>query len=161
MEESTEDPFPGYVFLVSDDEEKLYRYLKGIPRFTRMLGTGNEVVPLNEREVVYLKQFGGKEHIAQMSEGIIEGDRVKVLMGPLKGMEAFIKKIDRHKRKAYLELELFGRTQSVEMGLEIAVKKVADEPAAEDGQKPQQDIKAKEDPAAGSDENHRKGTEDV
>ena len=39
-------------------------------------------------------------------------------------MEAFIRKIDRHKRKAWLEIEMFGRMQRVEVGLEIISKTV-------------------------------------
>ena len=61
-----------------------------------------------------------------MSEGIIVGDKVTILSGPLKGMESTIQKIDRHKRKAWLNLEMFGRMQLVEVGVEI-VKKVSEE----------------------------------
>ena len=119
--------FPGYIILVSDQEEELYGHLREIPRFTRILGTGREVVPLTEREIKFLQQFCGKNHVAEMSEGIIEGDCVRVLTGPLEGLEACIKKIDRHKRKAYLELEMFGRMQTLEMGLEVAVKRVSED----------------------------------
>ena len=51
-------------------------------------------------------------------------DKVVILSGPLKGMESTIQRIDRHKRKAWLNLEMFGRQQLVEVGVEI-VKKVA------------------------------------
>lgn len=59
-----------------------------------------------------------------MSQGMIIGDKVVILSGPLKGMESTIQRIDRHKRKAWLNLEMFGRQQLVEVGVEI-VKKVA------------------------------------
>ena len=59
-----------------------------------------------------------------MSEGIIEGDRVIVTKGPLKGKEAMIRKIDRHKRKVWLEMKMFGKIQKVEAGLEIVAKHV-------------------------------------
>ena len=57
-----------------------------------------------------------------MSEGIIEHSQVKVMSGPLMGKEGYIRKIDRHKRKAWLEMEMFGRTQSIQVGLEIVAK---------------------------------------
>ena len=57
-----------------------------------------------------------------MSEGIIEGSRVIVRTGPLQGMEGLIRKIDRHKRKAWLELPMFGGTHTVQVGLEITEK---------------------------------------
>lgn len=36
--------------------------------------------------------------------------------------EGLIRRIDRHKRKTYLELEMFGRMKKVEVGLEIMRK---------------------------------------
>ena len=53
----------------------------------------------------------------EFSQGVIEGDEVKVTKGPLKGQEAKIRKIDRHKRLAFLEMHMFGRTKVVKVGL--------------------------------------------
>jgi transcriptional antiterminator NusG len=55
----------------------------------------------------------------KLSEGIIENSQVIIQSGPLTGMEAYITRIDRHKRKAYLEVDMFGRVQQIEAGLEI------------------------------------------
>ncbi|MCD7736809.1 MAG: antiterminator LoaP [Lachnospiraceae bacterium] len=114
--------FPGYVFLDTDEIEKVFFELKKVIGLTKILGIGEDIVPLTEEEVRFLTQLGGENHVVEMSEGIIEGARVKVQSGPLMGKEALIKKIDRHKRKAYLELELFGHMQRVEVGLEITMK---------------------------------------
>lgn len=57
-----------------------------------------------------------------MSSGIIENDRVQILSGPLMGMEGNICRIDRHKRMAYMEIEMFGRTVEMKVGLEIIRK---------------------------------------
>ena len=46
-----------------------------------------------------------------------------VLSGPLKGNEGLIRKIDRHKRKAWLEIEMFGRTVEMQVGLEVVGKR--------------------------------------
>ena len=59
-----------------------------------------------------------------MSEGFIEGDKFIVTRGPLCGKEGLIQKINRHKRKAWLEVEMFGRKQEIEVGLEIVAKTV-------------------------------------
>ena len=42
--------------------------------------------------------------------------------GPLVGMEAYIKKIDRHKRIAVLNAEMFEQEINVSVGLEIIEK---------------------------------------
>lgn len=116
--------FPGYVFLETDVVEELFLGLKTIPRLTKLLGVGDRIVPLSEEEVAFLMRFGGDEHLVKMSEGMIEHSQVRILSGPLMGMEGMIRKIDRHKRRAWLEMELFGRNQIVEVGLEVALKTV-------------------------------------
>ena len=59
-----------------------------------------------------------------LSDGIIENSVTKIRSGPLKGKEGLIRKIDRHKRKAWLEVEMFWRKQEIEVGLEIVAKTV-------------------------------------
>ena len=114
--------FPGYIFMITEDVEKLFFHLKTIDGMTKLIGTGNDIIPLTEEEIAFLQRLGGDEQIVSMSEGIIEGTQVIITSGPLMGMEGLIQKIDRHKRKAWLELELFGRMQQVEVGLEITKK---------------------------------------
>lgn len=116
--------FPGYVFVVTADKEKLYMQLKKVIGLTKLIGTGGEIVPLTEEEARFLLKFAGEEQIVSMSEGIIEGSKVIVNSGPLTGMEGYIRKIDRHKRRAYLEIPFFGRTQNIQVGLEIVEKKI-------------------------------------
>ncbi len=117
--------FPGYVFLDTEDICEAAAALRNVIGLTKVLGfDGEEAIPLTEAEVEFLRQFGGENQVAEMSEGIIEGTQVMIYSGPLKGKEALIKRIDRHKRKAYLELEMFGRVQRVEVGLEIVMKRV-------------------------------------
>ncbi|MCC8098207.1 MAG: hypothetical protein LIO44_06625 [Eubacterium sp.] len=64
--------------------------------------------------------------MVEMSVGIIENDRVQVINGSMMGMEGSIRKIDRHKRTARIEVNMFGRTMEVTVGLEI-VKKIITE----------------------------------
>ena len=114
--------FPGYLFMITEDVEKLFFHLKTIEGMTKLIGTGQDIIPLKEEEITFLQRFGGEDQIVSMSEGIIEGTQVIITSGPLMGMEGLIKKIDRHKRKAWLDLEMFGRMQQVEVGLEITRK---------------------------------------
>lgn len=115
--------FPGYVFVITENLEKLFEALKGVIGLTKLIGTGDEIVPLTEEEQEFLEGFGGDDQIVKMSEGIIEGDWIIVTRGPLCGKEGMIQKIDRHKRKAWLEMKMFGREQRVEVGLEIVEKR--------------------------------------
>lgn len=115
--------FPGYVFLVAQNPEPLLDSLKNVIGMTRILKTGEDFIPLSQQEVSFLLKMGKEEQKVEMSTGIIEGDQVHILSGPLMGMEGLIRKIDRHKRTAWLETEMFGRTVEMKVGLEIIEKK--------------------------------------
>lgn len=116
--------FPGYIFMVTDELDELWFQLKRIQGMTKILGTGDEILPLTEEEVTFMQRFGGEKQVVEISKGILEGNQVKILSGPLTGKEALINKIDYHKRRAYLELEMFGRMQKICLGLEVKMEKV-------------------------------------
>ena len=116
--------FPGYVFLVSDNPGELFLRLKKVPGLTKLLGTGDEIVPLSAEEEELLKKLGGEGQVVEGSIGILEQDKIIITEGPLQGMEGYIRKIDRHKRTAWLEVELMGRKIETQVGLEIVEKRV-------------------------------------
>lgn len=112
--------FPGYLVVLTDRPERLALELQGIPRFTRLLGNDDLFIPLNDREIAFFEAFTDAEsRVIALSEGITEGGRAVILKGPLKGHEGMIKKIDRHKRLAYLEMDMMGRRKTIKLGLEI------------------------------------------
>ena len=92
--------FPGYVFLIAQNLECLSESLRKVIGMTRLLGTGEDIIPLSQEEVNLLLKLGKEEQLVAMSTGIIESDQVRILTGPLQGMEGCIRKIDRHKRKS-------------------------------------------------------------
>lgn len=114
--------FPGYVFLIAQNLECLVNGLKKVIGLTKLIGIGDQIVPLVQEEVELLMRIGTDKQLVEMSSGIIENDRVRILSGPLMGMEGNIRRIDRHKRIAYLEIEMFGRTVEMKVGLEIIRK---------------------------------------
>lgn len=116
--------FPGYLFMISDELDDLFFNLKRVQGLTKLLATDGEIIPLSNEEIDFLQQFGGKKQIVEISKGILEGSQVRILSGPLVGKEGLIKKIDYHKRRAYLELEMFGRKQQIRLGLEVKMEKV-------------------------------------
>ena len=116
--------FKGYVFMITDHVDVLYNELKKIPDLTKLLGNdGEHIYPIRKEEAMFLTRFGGKEHIVDMSYGFIEGDKIRVTNGPLMGQEGDIIKIDRYKRIAYVNVSLFDRLTTVQVGLEIIMKK--------------------------------------
>lgn len=115
--------FKGYVFLISDHIDELFNELKKIPDLTKLIGKKKDVIyPLKDGEVEFLKTFGRDDHLVDMSVGFIQGDKIYITEGPLEGKEGLITKIDRHKRIAYINVDIFNETHTAKVGLEIISK---------------------------------------
>mgnify|MGYP002626661424 FL=1 len=56
---------------------------------------------------------------SEASSGFKEGDRIRIISGPLVGQEGIIKNVNRHKRTARIEMPFLGRTLEVWVALEI------------------------------------------
>jgi transcriptional antiterminator NusG len=54
--------------------------------------------------------------------GFCEGDKVRVTSGALVGLESLIKKVNRHKREAIVEMEMMGDVRRVKLMLEVVEK---------------------------------------
>lgn len=120
----TELLLPGYLFIISNDVGRLAEELRRVPAFTRLLGNSDAFIPLNNDEIAFISAFTDEHHrVVKTSEGIIEGDEITILKGPLMHREGLIKKINRHRRTAELELEMLGRTVTIKVGLEIVRKR--------------------------------------
>ncbi len=114
--------FPGYVFIVCQDPEKIAVSLRGVPDFTRILKTGEDFEPLRQQEVDNLLTLAGRELRVEMSTGYIVGDKICIVEGPMKGMDGAIRKINRHKRIAMVEVPFLGRPTLIRLPLEIVSK---------------------------------------
>lgn len=115
--------FPGYVFIETDKPGELYMRLKTVKAMTKLLKTGEEITPLYKEEEEYLRKLQDEEHVVRYSQGYLEGDRLVITSGSLRGYEGKIKKILRHKRLVVLEVPLLGREVEVTLGLGIVEKR--------------------------------------
>ena len=116
--------FPGYLFmdLEASQVEPVRQILRKATEHAKVLKTGDELCPIHAQEEQFLRRLTGDTTNVAVSVGVIEGDQIIVKEGPLIGMEGMIKRIDRHKRMAVLEVELFNRVSEVKVGLEIVEK---------------------------------------
>ena len=120
--------FPGYLFIESglgqvemDERIKELRQQKtGIVKLLKFDKEGTPALRSEEKE--YLERLLGKNKVLEHSTGLIQGNQVIITEGPLQGFESQIVKIDRHKRRAVLELELCGQPTRVSVSLEIVQK---------------------------------------
>lgn len=115
--------FPGYIFIDSDNPQQIYEHLKNVPELTKMLGRDkNEFTSIEAGKEAMFKAMVNDNYEIPLSVGVIEGDKVIVKEGPLSGMEGLIKKIDRHKRVAVLNAQMFEQDVDIRIGLEIIEK---------------------------------------
>ena len=80
-----------------------------MPAFTSLLGRDKDsFVPIERSKEELFREMVNDNYEIAMSCGLIEGDKVTITDGPLAGKEAMICKINRHKRTATLNVEMFG-----------------------------------------------------
>lgn len=90
----------------------------------KILSYGNtNDIAVRESEKIALLRLCDEDYTIKASTGYIVGDKIYIKDGQLKGgVESIIKKIDRHKRKALIELNFLGETRKVFVSLEVVQK---------------------------------------
>ncbi len=119
--------FPGYVFVDTGNIEEFAKELVKAECFFRLLKTGDEIVPVAEEEQKFLESLMDADRQVGYSQGIIIGDKVVITEGALRNQSARIQKVDRHRRIAMLEVNLFGRPTPVQVGFGAFAKVTEDE----------------------------------
>jgi len=120
--------FPGYVFvesLLADIDfyyyarQTIFSY-KEIISILRYAYTDEFSIREDEKKI--LSKLCNRNFCIESSSGIIIGDNVYIREGPLMGLESTIKKINRHKREAVIEMKIMGEERLVKVSLEIIEK---------------------------------------
>lgn len=117
--------FPGYVFVETDDAKKLFFELYWIPGYTKLLGREADTynfVPLDQDEarmidILYSKNNNRVTEISNIE--VKEGETIRVLDGPLMGLETQIKKVNLHKRTVTIEYSMCGRLVTSNISIRI------------------------------------------
>jgi transcriptional antiterminator NusG len=113
--------FPGYVFLKTEEiSDTTYRSIKRVPGFYRFLESNTSIRPLNGEDlrlVTHFWRFG--EVIGKSTVKLDEKSRIRVLNGPLEGLEGQIVKIDKRKQRAKVKLDLYSESFLIDFGLEL------------------------------------------
>lgn len=119
--------FPGYVLIDTElDAMSFATQTIQARKFSKIYDLLGKKTPdymaLYEKDKNFILRFCDEKYIARESIGFIEGDKVFVTSGPLHGKESIIKRIDRHKRRAEIEMQFMGDVRCVRVSLEIVKK---------------------------------------
>ncbi|MRN51849.1 antiterminator LoaP [Paenibacillus monticola] len=119
--------FPGYIFIQTEMNSVIYNDIKSTPRIYKLVNIGNvyeskeihfSSIDLEEMDVI-LKLVGPEGCIDYSTVHIDKNSKVTVISGPLKGLEGIIKKIDRHKNRAKIVINLLQQNLTVDVGIEV------------------------------------------
>ena len=117
-------PFvPGYIFFETEDPRNLYFELKKVPKRKFLLRVDDDFLAVSREEEGFIRSFLGSEDVIKVSKVRKEGDRIKIVSGPLVGKEALIKKIVMHTLTATISTKMFGRE---DMELKVGLDVIAD-----------------------------------
>jgi transcription termination/antitermination protein NusG len=118
--ESLAPIFPGYMFIQADSiDAELFGTLKGAPGFLRFLLSNENIVALERADQALLTHFLGFGEIVDKSLVYFDANkRIRVVSGPLKGLEGRIVRVDRRKGRAKVRLEMYENSFEIDFGFE-------------------------------------------
>jgi transcriptional antiterminator NusG len=124
--------FPGYIFiqtgitpdLIADRLAAALRNIEGNEHIYSILHYGDDKrdVAVREEERLHWERLFDEDFCITGSIGFIVGDTIRITSGALMGLESRIKKINRHKREAVVEMRIMGAVREVTVMLEVVEK---------------------------------------
>ena len=116
--------FPGYLFIEAECDHDIialqweFRYTDG---FFRFLKSNQEITPLSGRDLELVLHFiNNAGPVAGKSRVYFnENSRIVVIDGPLSGLEGKIIKVDKRKRRAKIQLDLYSDSFNIDLGFDI------------------------------------------
>ncbi len=118
--------YPGYLMVITDQVDRIRRTLWKVSSFKRLLRNGREIKALEADECQLLNHLLNEDAIIELSKGLIVGDRITVTDGPMLAQEGRIRKVNRHKRYALVDLPMMGQVIQVRLPLEIVSRTKTD-----------------------------------
>lgn len=113
--------FPGYVFFIANQEWAPKPDYKGKNYIIRLLTIENSW-HLKGTDEEFVRWLWERDGLLGLSKAYKEGDRVMIQQGPLKDLEGYITKVDRHNRNGQVKIELFGKKIVVWLAFEMLEK---------------------------------------
>ena len=104
--------FPGYVLVHMIKNDVTWYVVRNTRGVTGFVGPGSEPVPLTDIE---MRKLGVKTEDIVIDVEI--GDTIKVIAGAWEGTIGTIKTISRTKQTVTIDMDIFGRSTDVEIGL--------------------------------------------
>jgi transcription elongation factor/antiterminator RfaH len=115
--------FPNYIFAKLDLELHYYK-VKWTRGVNKILGSGNEPIPISEKVIQTIKERSGKDNLVKLEDELKDGDIVQVNSGPFKSLRGVFQKMMSSKGRVRILLSLIGVDVPVQIS-KWQIKKVA------------------------------------
>lgn len=114
--------FPGYVLLETEVIFEFFLKARNSPHVIRFLRNNSCFWEVKKEEIKQILKMSDSGGLIEISKGFVENDKVKIVEGPLLGMEGVITKIDRRKGRAKVNFTLNDKSLLIDLGIEIMEK---------------------------------------
>ncbi len=121
LQETQAPIFPGYVFMETGEfDPDVYWVLKRIDGFFQFLKNNRRIEPLAGKDRETLLHFLNHGEIVSKSEVYFdENQKIRVVNGPLKGLEGQVVKVDKRKKRAKIKLTMYKDSFLIDFGFEL------------------------------------------
>jgi transcriptional antiterminator NusG len=107
--------FPGYVLLNGQIDNRTHNLISDIPGVIRLLKDTNGPQEIHENEIWVLRRLIAENEIIGCSKLYVHDEKIKVVEGPLMGLEGYIKAVNKRKGRVKVFLNLMGEPRIVEL----------------------------------------------
>ena len=122
---TTEQPmFPGYVFMSAEDiSPALFHVINHTPNFYRFLKNNKDITPLAGKDLDYFHTLSNYGEVAGFSKvSFNTDDRIVVLSGPLQGFTGNIIRVNKHKQRVTVQIDMCGSISSFDLCYDLVEK---------------------------------------
>lgn len=113
----TQVVFPGYVFLEAEPDDESVPRIRREGMF-RLLTTSERTWQLYGNDRRFAEWIFSQNGLIELSKAYREGDRIRIVSGPLKDLEGHILRVDRRNRSGQIALTLQNRLVKAWLGFE-------------------------------------------
>jgi len=109
--------YPGYVLVEMDMDDNVWHVVKGTPRVTGFVGTGQQPTPLSDEEVqqiVYRVQDSKEK--PKLKVKFEKNESVRISEGPFASFTGIVDEVNEDRETLKVMVTIFGRSTPVELG---------------------------------------------
>ncbi len=109
--------YPGYVLVEMDMDDNVWHVVKGTPRVTGFVGTGQQPTPLSDDEVnqIVYRVADSKEK-PKLKVKFEKNEKVRITEGPFASFTGDIDEVNEDRETLKVMVTIFGRSTPVELG---------------------------------------------